>query len=176
MEQDEENLVDNQQDRIPLQLQPPAAQQNNTMKPRKNTRRLSRQASVARLEAKRENTGAYNHRFKMAFKEETELIAGKSNSSRGESVPSLVEKLNCKYKLVGKRKLSHSTVHRAVQHGKIGQSPCKKGPHPKIPDVLLEISAAHSEISQVGSGGELRGRDFKRLIGAAVLGTPHENL
>ncbi len=60
---------------------------------------------------------------------------------------------------------------------KIGQSPCKKGPHSKITDVLLEISAAHLEISQVGSGGDWRSRrDFKRLIGAAVLGTPHENM
>lgn len=41
--------------------------------------------------------------------------------------------------------------------------------------MLLEITAAQSEISQDGSGDELRGRDFKRLIGAAVLGTPHEN-
>jgi hypothetical protein len=39
------------------------------------------------LEAKQENT-AYNHWFKMAFKDATELIAGMSNSSRGESVPS----------------------------------------------------------------------------------------
>ena len=55
LEQDNKNLVDNQQDNIPLQLQPPAAQQSNTMKPRKVTRKLSWQASVARLEAKQEN-------------------------------------------------------------------------------------------------------------------------
>ena len=178
-EQDKENLVDNLQDSSsPLQPQPPAAPHNgaddscNIIKARK-TRRSSRQTSVAKLEAKREYT-AYNNRFKMAFKEATELIAGKSGCTRGESVPCLVEKLNCKYNLVGKRKLSRSTVYRAVQCGKIGQSPCKKGPQPKIPDVLLEVAATHSEISQVGSGGELRGRDFKRLIGAAVLGTKHE--
>ena len=163
--QNKENLVDNQQ--LPAQ--------HHSAITRKTTRRSSQQASVARLEVKQENT-AYNNRYKMAFKEATELIAGKSVSPRGgESVPCLIGKLNSKYNLVGKRKLSRSTVYRAVQHGKIGQSPCKKGPNPKIPDVLLEIAAVHSEISQVGSGGELRGRDFKRLIGAAVLGTPHES-
>ncbi len=61
-----------------------------------------------------------------------------------------------------------------MQLGKIGESPGKKDPHPKIPDVLHETTVAHSEISHVGSSGELRGRDVKRLIGAAVLGTPHK--
>lgn len=55
--QDKENCLEgsNQQ----LHKHPPAAQHNNTTKPRKKARRSSRQASVARLEAKRENT-AYN--------------------------------------------------------------------------------------------------------------------
>ena len=51
----------------------------------------------------------------------------------------------------------------------------KRGPVPKIPDVLLDVCALHSEVSQVGEGGELRGKDFKRLLGAAVLGTRYEN-
>lgn len=92
--QDKENHLEGSNQQL-HKKQPPAAPHNNTTKPRKKTRRSSRQASVARLEAKRENT-AYNRRFKMAFKEATQLIAGKgTNSSRGESVPSLVQKLNC---------------------------------------------------------------------------------
>ena len=91
-----------------------------------------------------------------------------------ESVPSLVAKLNSKYKLDGKRKLTRSTLYRAVQHGQVGLSPSKKGPSTKIPELLLDVTATHSEVSQVGNGGELRGRDFKRLIGAAVLGTRYE--
>ncbi len=33
--------------------------------------------------------------------------------------------------------------------------------------------ATHAEVSQVGDG-ELKGKDFKRLIGALILGTQHE--
>ena len=62
-----------------------------------------------------------------------------------------------------------------MQHGNIGVSPCKKGPPTKIPELLLDLAATHSEVSEVGNGGELRGRDFKRLIGAAVLGTQYES-
>jgi hypothetical protein len=32
----------------------------------------------------------------------------------------------------------------------------------------------HLEVSQVGNGGELTGRDLKRIMGAAVLGTLYE--
>jgi hypothetical protein len=33
--------------------------------------------------------------------------------------------------------------------------------------------ATHAEVSQVGDG-ELKGKDFKRLIGASIIGTEHE--
>ncbi|KAI2492280.1 hypothetical protein MHU86_22287 [Fragilaria crotonensis] len=40
----------------------------------------------------------------------------------------------------------------------------------------MEAVAAHAEVSQVsGAGGELRGRDLKRLIGAATVGTQYED-
>jgi hypothetical protein len=135
------------------------------------TRRSSRQACHARVEAKMYGL-EYNHRFKAAYKEATEEAA---NQNGAESVACLVARLNTKYNLNGKRKLSRSTIYRSVQQGHVGQSPCKMGPPPSIPNVLLDVLAAHSEVSQVGNGGELRGRDFKRLIGAAVLGTRHEN-
>ena len=50
------------------------------------------------------------------------------------------------------------------------RSPAKKGPPPKIPDILLEIVATHAQVSQC-SDGEMRGREIKRLMGAAVQGT-----
>lgn len=150
---------------LPASIAPP--------RPKRTTRRSSKQASIARLDARIEQM-EYSARFKVAFKEATEAIAAKENGSCAESVPSLVAKLNRKYKLDGKRKLTRSTLYRAVQHGKVGLSPCKKGPSVKIPDLLLDVTATHSEVSQVGNGGELRGRDFKRLIGAAVHGTRYE--
>ena len=160
--------TDEQQD------EPPAHEESIEEPRARQTRRSSRQATFARLDAKLEKLD-YSARFKTAFKEATEAIAAKENDSCAESVPSLVARLNCKYKLDGKRKLTRSTLYRAVQHGKVGVSPCKKGPPTKIPDLLLDLAATHSEVCQVGNGGELRGRDFKRLIGAAVLGTQYES-
>jgi hypothetical protein len=65
-------------------------------------------------------------------------------------------------------------LHRAVKNGRIGVSPCKKGPEPKIPDLLIDVTAMHSEVSQVGNGDELRGKEFQIVMGAAVLGTQYK--
>jgi hypothetical protein len=48
----------------------------------------------------------------------------------------------------------------------------KKGPLTKIPDVLLEVVATHAQVSQCGDG-EMRGREIKRLIGAATIGSQY---
>ena len=51
-----------------------------------------------------------------------------------------------------------------------------RGPAPKITEVLVDIVTMHTEVSQVGKGGELvRGRDIMQLIGATVLGTKYDN-
>jgi hypothetical protein len=70
-----------------------------------------------------------------------------------------------------KKKLTRSTVYRALARDDIGKSPLKKWPPIKILDALLEVGAVRTEICQVGEAGELQGRDIKRHIGAAVLGT-----
>jgi hypothetical protein len=44
-----------------------------------------------------------------------------------------------------------------------------------IPEVLIDVVSLHTEVSQVGKGGELQGRDIKQLIGTAVLGTKYDN-
>jgi len=92
----------------------------------------------------------------------------------GGPVTELATRLNKKYNLNGKRKLSWSTLYRAVDQGKVGESPCKLGPQPKIPEILLEVVATHCEISQAGNGGELNGRDIRRLMTAAVLDTKYD--
>ncbi len=71
----------------------------------------------------------------------------------------------------GRKKLSKSTLYRAVRRGHAGASPLKRGPVPRIPDILVDVVVTHTEVSQVGDGGELRGRDIKKLINAAVMGT-----
>ena len=145
-------------------------------------RRSAKQASEARLEAKIQRA-EYDCRYKLAFKAATDLLHRRRHENENDiicelfgSVKGLVVHLNEKYNLNGKRKLSVTTLYRAIRLGKTGQSsPSKRGPTPKIPNILLDVVASHSEVSQVGNGGELRGRDIKRIMGAAVLGTLHEN-
>ena len=141
----------------------------------KRTRKTSKQAGNARIEAKRERED-YNRRFKEAFKEATRVVQEKKEGKKPsrETAQQVVTRLNAEYNLNGKRKLSKSTVYREVKKGNIGRSPPKKGPPTKIPDILLDVVATHSEVCQVGNGGELRGQGIKRLLGAAVLGTKYE--
>ncbi len=157
--------------------------QNNKKNTKKRIRRNSRQASQARLQAKLDRED-YNRRFKEAFKQGTVNLARLHDAAElhadppkrfDESSHCIVARLNKKYRLDGTRRLSRSTLYRAIKQGKIGTSPPKRGPASKIPDVLLETVTTHAEVSQVGNGGELRGRDFKRLIGAAVIDTPYES-
>jgi RNA:NAD 2'-phosphotransferase (TPT1/KptA family) len=51
----------------------------------------------------------------------------------------------------------------------------KQGLAPKIPDILLDVTSLHVEVSQVGKGGRLRGREIKRWLGAAVLETKQKD-
>jgi hypothetical protein len=43
-----------------------------------------------------------------------------------------------------------------------------------MPDILLDVTSLHAEVSQVGKGGDRRGREIKQMLGAAVLGTKYE--
>ena len=135
----------------------------------KKSRKSPKQASAARLEAKQLKL-EYEGRYKMAFKDATNLVARNAN---GEPVQNICERLNKEFKLDGKKQLSRSTVYQAAKDGLAGTSPKKKGPPSKIPVVLLEVVATHAEVCQVGDG-ELKGRDLKRLIGASMVGTEHE--
>ena len=136
---------------------------------RKKSRRSPKQASIARLDAKRLKV-EYEDRFKAAFKDATNLVA--SGNTR-EPAQSICSRLNKEFNLDGKRKLKRSTVYQAAKDGLAGTSPKKKGPPPKIPLKLLEVLATHAEVCQVADG-ELKSRDIKRLIGASTIGTPHE--
>lgn len=162
--------------------QPLAVEEEELLPPVVKRRKSSKQASEARAEAKIRSE-LYNQRFKNAFKEGTDLLSQRITRSNQDtaapsslSVDKLVADLNQKYNLVeGNKKLSKTTLYRAVRHGKVGESPMKRGPAPKIPDVLLEVTSLHAEVSQVGEGGELRGREIKQILGAAVIGTKYED-
>jgi hypothetical protein len=61
-------------------------------------------------------------------------------------------------------------VYQAAKDGRAGMSPPSRGPAPNIPGKFLRLVATHAEVSQVGDG-KLKGKDFKCLIGASILGT-----
>ena len=151
----------------------------------KRTRKSARQASEARIDEK-EAKQCLNQRYSSAFKDATFMMSSMSSectiggpgTASSESLlttEKIISQLNELYNLNGtKKKLARSTIYRALARGDIGKSPLKKGPPIKIPDALLEVVAVHTEVCQVGEG-ELRGRDIKRLIGAAVLGTEYHD-
>ena len=142
---------------------------SRTSKP-KMTRKSSSQAAVERLDAKRTKLD-YDSQYKAAFKDATNLVADPTNL---EPVKQICERLNRKFNLLdGKKRLARSTIYQAVKDGLAGMSPKKKGPVPTIPDALLAVVATHVETCHVG-GGELKGRDVKRLIGRSIAGTRHE--
>ncbi len=116
-------------------------------------RKSAKQASELWAEAKLRSE-LYNQCFKNAFKEGTNLISkritSKDTATSSFSVDKIVADLNQKYNLVeGNKKLSKTTLHRAVRNGKVGKSPMKRGPAPKIPDILLDVTSLHTEASQV---------------------------
>ena len=113
----------------------------------------------------------------MAFKEAMRLLLERRTSTstttvKSETTKLLIIQLHQKHGITNeKRKLTKSTLYKAVATGFADKSPKKKGPALRIPNELME-AVAHAKASQVsGAGGELRGCNLKRLIGAATVGT-----
>jgi hypothetical protein len=142
---------------------------------RKRPRQSSKQASVAKLNAKRAKLD-YDTRYKAAFKDATNLVAAgaaSQSTTTSEPVQKICDRLNRDFKLDGRKRLARSTVYQAAKDGLAGMSPKNRGPASKIPRNFMKLVATHSEVSQVGDG-ELKSKDFKRLIGASIVGTEHE--
>ena len=159
-----------------------AAVASSTMQRQKQPikrRRSPKQASEARVLAKIECEDC-NRRFTLAFKEGTNLLHQRLHTDNPPpseefcSVNAIVLRLNKKFRLNGQKKLSKSTLYRAVSCGHVGASPMKRGPTPKISEILVDVVLSHTGVSQVGNGGEMSGREIKRLISAAVKGTKFE--
>ena len=134
---------------------------------KKKSRRSPGHAGEARLDAKLESE-ELDHRYKAAIKQATLMVY----PLHDEPVCAIIKRMNAMHSLIGTRKiLTRRTLYRSVSTGSRGErSPAKKGPPSKMPDILLEIDAAHAQVSQF-SDGEMRGREIKRLMGAAVQGT-----
>jgi hypothetical protein len=136
---------------------------------RKQPRQSSKQASVARLKAKRVLLD-YDTRYKAAFKDANNLVAAAAanNTTARYPVQNICDKLNRDFMLDGKKRLTISTVYQAAKDGLAGMNPKARGPPAKIPKNFMKLVATHSEVSQV-CDGELKGKDFKRLIGASIV-------
>jgi hypothetical protein len=153
-------------------------------RPRRRSRKSSRQASEARLDDKMRREEV-RRQYSLAFKEATMMLserrctAKKLSISNRETADQMILRLNEKHRLLptreGTRKLVKSTLYKAIARGNAGKSPLKKGPTVRIPSALLEAVAVHAEVSQVSTDGELRGKDIKRLLGAATIGTKFEH-
>ncbi len=89
-----------------LQSLSSTANSAETSPPRKKTRRSLKPASVARLDAKRSKVDYKEGRFKAAFKDATNLVAGKAS---GELVQNICSRLNKAYNLDRKRQLTQSS-------------------------------------------------------------------
>ncbi len=144
----------------------------------KQPRRSPRQACLLRLETKQQKT-KYDTRYTAAFKEATSIVATRRTGTsmlagKQEPVSSVCKQLNEACNLDGRKKLKRSTVYEGAKDGSTGKSPKKKGPAPKIPGAFVSLVATRAEVCQVGDG-ERKGRDFKQLIGASIVGTPFED-
>jgi hypothetical protein len=58
-----------------------------------------------------------------------------------------------------------------VSKGRVGVSPLKRGPRPTLPDILLDVTVCHAEVSHVGDEGELNGKAIKRIMNTVVMRT-----
>jgi hypothetical protein len=136
--------------------------------PSKRHRRSSKQTGEHLLESKRQKLD-YDARYSAAFKTATTLVAAKTD----EPAATICARLNIEYGLDGTKRLARSTVYEASKDGRAGHSPSmRKGPEPLIPDALLECVITHGAVCQLGNG-ELKSKDFQRIIGASMLGTPY---
>ncbi len=91
---------------------------------RKKKRQSPKQASAAKLEAKRLKLDCEG-RYKEAFKDATNLVAAaRSKGNKGEPVQSMYDRLNTEFKLDSK-KLAQSTVYQGAKVCLAGTSPKK---------------------------------------------------
>ena len=88
-----------------------AAGGSNTTITTKKSRQSSRQASIARLDAKRVKLD-YGSRYKTAFKDATNLVAV---NAQNEPVHTICNRLNRDFKLDRAKRLARSTVYQAAK-------------------------------------------------------------
>ena len=118
-------------------------------------------------------------RYSKALKDATiyysRIKSGPNAGKKGYGPVSIVEKWNREVlTLPSDRKLSKSALSAAVQAGRVGHSPPKRGRPRTIPLVLTETLAAHATMMQVSGEGEANRQKMVIAGKALMMGTEWE--
>ena len=142
----------------------------------RRARKSPTQAHLSRLIGKCNKT-YYGDRYKDAFKAATQAMQmpDSAKGKHGTGVRSVVDRINSNMlSSPNDKKLSVSTVHRAVQRGEFGVSPQKMGRPSTLPNELTQGLACHSVMMQLSGEGEMSSLKMRTLATAITMGTPHE--
>ena len=95
-----------------------------------------------------------------------------ANGKHGMGIHSVVFHINNEILMLpGKRKLSVSMIHHAVQRGEFGLSPKKIGRRPTLPPELMYGLVVHSIMMQLSGEGEMSSLKMRTLATTIMLGT-----
>lgn len=127
-------------------------------------------------------TKYYRGRYTRAFKEATiELSNNQANEEmrgeRGYGAQAIAEKvITSMLSSPNDHKLSATSLQRAIESKRAGQSPSKLGRPERIPFQLVAALAKQSAMTQVASEGEASGKKIKALTEGLVTGTKWESV
>ena len=92
-----------------------------------------------------------------------------SEGKRGTGFSSVISRINEEMiSSPNDKKLTKSSVHRAVSQGQFGVSPVKKGRPSKVPPELTRGLACHAVMMQIAGEGEASSLKM-RVIAAAIM-------
>ena len=100
-----------------------------------------------------------------------------SEGKRGTGLLAVISRINEEMlSSPNDKKLTKSSVHRAVSRGQFGGSPVKNGRPSKVPLELTRGLACHAVMMQISGEGEASSLKMRAIAAAVMLGTPHENM
>ena len=99
-----------------------------------------------------------------------------SEGKRGTGLSSVISRINEEMQSsLNDKKLTKSSVYRAVSRGQFGVSPVKNGRPSKVPPELTRGLACHAVMMQISGKGEASSLKMRAIAGAVTLGTLHKN-
>jgi hypothetical protein len=149
--------------------------QTTAPKPRKKKqrrwRRTPHQVDMDRQDEK-ECADAHKDAVKTATSEYSLLMKTSGGNSGNGGAQGIVDRINAQLP-PGAKQLTARYVKDQVKADRIGVSPLKKGPAPKIPAELIKATATYAQVRQL-AGAEAKPKDLKLVMAAAAKGTGFE--